>query len=69
MRASLDINSLFQAAQSRGARSAVPMPALTSADMGAMIQIGLGPPVDDVTASAADLGGGWGALTPSSLWR
>jgi hypothetical protein len=44
-----DINALFQAAQSSGALST----ALTIADIGAMIQAGLGTPVDDVTASEA----------------
>ena len=33
------------------------MQALTIADIGAMIQAGLGTPVDDVTASEAVLGG------------
>ena len=57
MRASLDINPLFQAAQSHGTRSTASMQALTSADIGAMIQARLGTPVDDVTASEAVLGG------------
>jgi len=69
MRTFLDINSLCQAAQSHGALFTASRPALTIADIGAMIQAGLGTPVDDVTASAAVLWGGWGALTPSSLWR
>ena len=57
MSTSLDLNALFQAAQSSGARSATSMQALTIADIGAMIQAGLGTPVDDVTASEAVLGG------------
>ena len=57
MSTSLDINALFQAAQSYGALSAASMQALTIADIGAMIQAGLGTPVDDVTASEAVLGG------------
>ena len=55
MSTSIDINSLFQAAQSSGALSAASMQALTIADIGAMIQAGLGTPVDDVTASEAVL--------------
>src|SRR5215470_4872099 len=50
-----EISSLFQAAQSCGALSAASMQALTIADIGAMIQAGLGTPVDDVTASEAVL--------------
>ena len=69
MSTSLDINALFQAAQSSGARSAASMQALTIADIGAMIQAGLGTPVDDVTASAGSARGVWGASNPSSLWR
>jgi hypothetical protein len=46
-----DINSLLQAAQSSGALSIASMQALTTANIGAMIQAGLGTPVDDVTAS------------------
>jgi len=57
MSASLDINPLFLAAQSHGALSTASRPALTIADIGAMIQAGLGSPVDDVTASEAVLGG------------
>jgi hypothetical protein len=38
------INSLFQAAQSNGALSTASIPALTIADIGAMIQAGLGTP-------------------------
>jgi hypothetical protein len=57
MSTSLDLNSLFQAAQSHGARSTASMQALTITDIGAMIQAGLGTPVDDVTASEAVLGG------------
>jgi hypothetical protein len=49
------INSLFQAAPSSGTPSTASMPALTSADIGAMIQAGLGTPVDDVMASEAVL--------------
>ena len=55
MSTSIDINSLFQAAQSSGALSTASMQALTIADIGAMIQAGLGTPVDDVTASEAVL--------------
>ncbi len=55
MSTATDINSLFQAAQSSGALSAASMQALTIADIGAMIQAGLGTPVDDVTASEAVL--------------
>jgi hypothetical protein len=53
MRTPTDSNSLFQAAQSSGALSTASMPALTITDSGAMIQAGLGTPVDDVTASEA----------------
>jgi hypothetical protein len=55
MHAPTDINSLFQAAQNTGALSTASMQALTIADIGAMIQAGLGTPVDDVTASEAVL--------------
>lgn len=48
-----DINALCQAAQSSGALSTASVPALTIADIGAMIEAGLGTPVDDVTASEA----------------
>jgi hypothetical protein len=48
-----DINALFQAAQSSGALSTASMQALTIADIGAMIQAGLGTLMDDVTASEA----------------
>ena len=48
-----DINSRFQAAQSGGALSTASMQALTIADSGAMIQAGLGTPVEDMTASEA----------------
>jgi hypothetical protein len=40
MRTSIDINALFQAAQSSGALSTASMRALTIADIGAMIQGG-----------------------------
>ena len=53
MRTPTDSNSLFQAAQSSGALSTSSMQALTIADIGAMIQAGLGTPVDDVMASEA----------------
>ena len=55
MNTPVDVNSLFQAAQSSGALSTASMQALTIADIGAMIQAGLGTPVDDVTASEAVL--------------
>ena len=64
MSASLDINPLFQAAQSHGALFTASRQALTIADFGAMIQAGLRTPVDDVTASAAVLWGGLGYLNP-----
>jgi hypothetical protein len=48
-----DMPSLFQAAQSGGALSTASMQALTIADIGAMIQAGLGTPVEDMTASEA----------------
>ena len=43
------LNSLFQAAQSSGALSTASMPALTIADIGAMIQTRLRTPVDDMS--------------------
>jgi hypothetical protein len=55
MQTRTDVNTLFQAAQSSGALSAASMQALTIVDIGAMIQAGLGTPVDDVTASEAVL--------------
>lgn len=50
-----DVQTLFQSAQSSGALSSAAMQALTIADVGAMIQAGLGTPVDDVLASEAVL--------------
>ena len=50
-----DIHSLFQAARSSDTLSTASMQALTIADIGAMIQAGLGTPVDNVTASEAVL--------------
>jgi hypothetical protein len=47
------MNALFQAAQSGSALSTASMHALTIADIGAMIQAGLGTPVEDMTASEA----------------
>jgi len=55
MSISTPVNTLFQAAQDSGALSAASMQALTIADIGAMIQAGLGTPVDDVMASEAVL--------------
>lgn len=57
MSTSLDLNPLFQAAQSRSALFTASRQALTIADVGAMIQAGLGTPVDDMTAREAVLGG------------
>jgi hypothetical protein len=56
MNTPIDINSLFQAVQSSGALSTASMQALTIADIDAMIQAGLGTPVDGVTASAVRAG-------------
>jgi hypothetical protein len=47
------MNSLLQAAQSGSALSTASMQALTIADISAMIQAGLGTPVEDMTASEA----------------
>ena len=85
MRTSLGIASLFQAVQSHGVLSTACLQALTIAAIDAMLQAGLGTPADDlqvfsqstVRASQsaphfgqAVLGGmGWGAFTPSPLWR
>ena len=55
-----DINSLFQAAQSSGALSAASMQALTIADIGAMIQAGLGTP----GTSVRQCSGGSGRPSP-----
>ena len=51
-----DINSLFQAAQSSGALSTASMQALTIADIGAMIQAGLGTPGTSVRRCSGGLG-------------
>jgi hypothetical protein len=53
MSAPTDINSLFQATQSDSALWVASRQALTIADIGAMIQAGLGTPVEDVTAREA----------------
>jgi hypothetical protein len=55
MSTQIDVQTLFQAAQSSGTLSTAAMHALTIADIGAMIQAGLGTPVDDVMASEAVL--------------
>ena len=52
----IDSNSLFQAAQSSDTLSTASIQALTIANIGAMIQAGLGTPVNDVTTR------GFGAL-------
>lgn len=50
-----EVQTLLQSAQDSGALSPAAMHALTIADVGAMIQAGLGTPVDDVLASEAVL--------------
>jgi hypothetical protein len=44
-----DSDSQFHIAQSSGTPSTASVPALTIAHIGAMLQAGLGTPVDDVT--------------------
>jgi hypothetical protein len=61
MRTPADMHSLFQAAQSGGTLSTASMQALTIADISAMIQAGLGTPVEDMPAREAG-----SILTPGS---